>query len=279
MKRNSWNSSTVREQEELLISPRETAKLTSSDRLFLRRHLIPPCTRCLTKVLVGWKILVILRSEMVWWIPTRGIVIGKDHDHNDLHPWSSTWNLKINPWKRRFLLETIIFRFHVKNFGRGHDLSQCHGLHHFPASRMPCSTSCCTSNSLRSPSSFVSNISNLSWFGSKLATVRHKSAESPKAKIPQSKAENRKPKAENPTPKAKRPDTRREHGQRMIRSYSNPTSPPWWMSTELRTHSSPVDERWKTHAWQSQAQKADYPNLKAGSRKPEAESRKPTANT
>ncbi len=27
---------------------------------------------------------------------------------------------------------------------------------------MPCSTSCCTSNSLRSPSSFVSNISNLS---------------------------------------------------------------------------------------------------------------------
>ena len=31
-----------------------------------------------------------------------------------LHPWSLTWNLKISPWKRRFLLETIIFRFHVK---------------------------------------------------------------------------------------------------------------------------------------------------------------------
>ena len=29
-------------------------------------------------------------------------------------PRSLTWNLKISPWKRRFLLETIIFRFHVK---------------------------------------------------------------------------------------------------------------------------------------------------------------------
>jgi len=34
-----------------------------------------------------------------------------------LHPWSLTWNLKINPWKSRFLLETIIFRFHVKLWG------------------------------------------------------------------------------------------------------------------------------------------------------------------
>ena len=34
-----------------------------------------------------------------------------------LHPWSLTWNLKIKPWKRRFLLETIIFRFHVKLWG------------------------------------------------------------------------------------------------------------------------------------------------------------------
>ena len=29
-------------------------------------------------------------------------------------PRSLTWNLKISPWKRRFLLEIIIFRFHVK---------------------------------------------------------------------------------------------------------------------------------------------------------------------
>ena len=34
-----------------------------------------------------------------------------------LHPWSLTWNLKINPWKRRFLLEIIIIRFHVKLWG------------------------------------------------------------------------------------------------------------------------------------------------------------------
>ena len=31
-----------------------------------------------------------------------------------LHPWILTWNLKRCPWKRWFLLETIIFRFHVK---------------------------------------------------------------------------------------------------------------------------------------------------------------------
>ena len=37
-----------------------------------------------------------------------------------LHP---AWNLKMNPWKRRFLLETIIFRFHVSFRG---------GSHHFP---------------------------------------------------------------------------------------------------------------------------------------------------
>ena len=30
------------------------------------------------------------------------------------NPRSLTWNLKISPWKRRFLLETIIFRFHVR---------------------------------------------------------------------------------------------------------------------------------------------------------------------
>ena len=34
-----------------------------------------------------------------------------------LHPWNLTWNLKISHWKWRFLLETIIFRFHVKLWG------------------------------------------------------------------------------------------------------------------------------------------------------------------
>ena len=34
-----------------------------------------------------------------------------------LHPWRLTWNLKMAPWKRRSLLETIIFRFYVKLWG------------------------------------------------------------------------------------------------------------------------------------------------------------------
>ena len=45
----------------------------------------------------------------------------KDKDPNDLHPQSLTWNLKIAPWKSRFLLETIIFGFHVKILGRTPD--------------------------------------------------------------------------------------------------------------------------------------------------------------
>jgi len=31
-----------------------------------------------------------------------------------IHPPKQTWNLKIDPWKRRFLLETIISRFRVE---------------------------------------------------------------------------------------------------------------------------------------------------------------------
>ena len=42
----------------------------------------------------------------------------KNHRNNyQIHPWSLTWNLKISHWKRRFLLETIILRFHVKLLG------------------------------------------------------------------------------------------------------------------------------------------------------------------
>ena len=36
-----------------------------------------------------------------------------------IHPGKLTWNLKMNPWKRRFLLETIIFRFQPLVFGGG----------------------------------------------------------------------------------------------------------------------------------------------------------------
>ena len=34
-----------------------------------------------------------------------------------IHPPKQTWNLKMDPWKRRFLLETINSRFHVKFWG------------------------------------------------------------------------------------------------------------------------------------------------------------------
>ena len=34
-----------------------------------------------------------------------------------VHPPKQTWNLKMDPWKRRFLLETIISRFHVNFWG------------------------------------------------------------------------------------------------------------------------------------------------------------------
>ena len=55
--------------------------------------------------------------------PTLGVItpskklVGVHLDKKKLHPGSLTWNLKINPWKRRFLLETIILRFHVKLWG------------------------------------------------------------------------------------------------------------------------------------------------------------------
>ena len=31
-----------------------------------------------------------------------------------LHPWSLTWNLRIHPWKRKIIFQTIIFKFYVK---------------------------------------------------------------------------------------------------------------------------------------------------------------------
>ena len=36
-----------------------------------------------------------------------------EREPGQLHPLKQTWNLKMEPWKRRFLLETIISRFHV----------------------------------------------------------------------------------------------------------------------------------------------------------------------
>ena len=38
---------------------------------------------------------------------------------NGYTPGKLTWNLKMSPWKRRFVLKTIIFRFHVSFRGVG----------------------------------------------------------------------------------------------------------------------------------------------------------------
>ena len=70
----------------------------------------------------GWK----LPPDVVWrtsWGPkekdddTRhraGEVSDSSRGHEKLPSLKLTWNLKMTPWKRRFLLETMIFRFHVK---------------------------------------------------------------------------------------------------------------------------------------------------------------------
>ena len=31
----------------------------------------------------------------------------------DIHPGRLTWNLRIDPWKRKIIFQTIIFRFYV----------------------------------------------------------------------------------------------------------------------------------------------------------------------
>ena len=69
----------------------------------------------------GWK----LPPDVVWrtsWGPkekdddTRhraGEVSDSSRGHEKLPSLKLTWNLKMTPWKRRFLLETIIFRCYV----------------------------------------------------------------------------------------------------------------------------------------------------------------------
>ena len=53
-----------------------------------------------------------VNNLLTFWMPWLGSCFPKVS--RNLHPWNLTWNLKRSPWKRRFLLETIIFRFHVK---------------------------------------------------------------------------------------------------------------------------------------------------------------------
>ena len=56
--------------------------------------------------------------EMRFFMPFHGSLNGnhfgvKVKKCKGIHPPKQTWNLKMDPWKRRFLLETIISRFHV----------------------------------------------------------------------------------------------------------------------------------------------------------------------
>ena len=99
--------------------------------LFLLLLLVVVC--CL--LVVGRWSLVVGRWLLVVWLLRKGIDlvnpwskndalqgVSEDDDNGDfanairsgeLYPRKLTWNLKMNPWKRRFLSKTIIFRFHV----------------------------------------------------------------------------------------------------------------------------------------------------------------------
>ena len=61
----------------------------------------------LTKNVILPVILLVGILEIVSWSSILSII----------HPPKQTWNLKMDPWKRRFLLETIISRFHVNFLG------------------------------------------------------------------------------------------------------------------------------------------------------------------
>ena len=75
--------------------------------------------RCISRVVNSTKYVGVLLAESTF----------------QLHPPKQTWNLKMDSWKRRFLLETIISRFHVEFGGctvlTGMILfSQCHPSAH-----------------------------------------------------------------------------------------------------------------------------------------------------
>ena len=56
-----------------------------------------------------------------------------------LHPPKQTWNLEMDPWKRRFLLETIMSRFHVNFWGCNFNWFYWTPiLHYFESSRCSC---------------------------------------------------------------------------------------------------------------------------------------------
>ena len=88
--------------------------------LLLYSVTIPSCWRKLSEF---WPPKKIPQGDPLafWW------------DFN-IHPRKLTWNLKMNPWKRRFLLTTIIFRFHV-SFWEGIPNQKKAPQKHLPPSR------------------------------------------------------------------------------------------------------------------------------------------------
>ena len=54
-----------------------------------------------------------LSAKTIWEYLPRFFDLKDVFECNLIHPPKQTWNLKMDPWKRRFLLETIISRFHV----------------------------------------------------------------------------------------------------------------------------------------------------------------------
>jgi len=62
---------------------------------------------------------LVFKRDGVFQVPTvRSLRAGS----MKVHPGKLTWNLKMNPWKRRFLIKTIIFRFHVSFRGGIHSV-------------------------------------------------------------------------------------------------------------------------------------------------------------
>ena len=74
-----------------------------------------------SSIATSWTGSVGIRSHSIFWW---------NFSKHDVHPWNLTLNLKRSPWKRRFLLETIIFRFHVEFRGcTSKPISEWGGLH------------------------------------------------------------------------------------------------------------------------------------------------------
>ena len=56
-------------------------------------------------------------------LPYQLVQVGSANGLLPILPRKLTWNLKMDPWKRRFLLETILFRFHVSFRGCIYNIS------------------------------------------------------------------------------------------------------------------------------------------------------------